>query len=322
MTKEKKTKEEEYDIFGNPYEQPMSAELLLRSHTMTKKIIDSIKQKNDSNLGDIEIVDRWGMSTISGYAKKKVKAGDVFCQYESRVEMDKLHAISQCQNQRSGKWYTLDNLIKNGVIAESERELFKLPENIQDFPYRQIYQMHRRQLADKSEWFTTAEQWVGLTDRAAVLSIPVSDIHSYIKPHISVELRNADGTILQQGYNISNQPTSQVSIITTTTANEVNGTTEFLTEFNESVVRSAIPFIRGNIGDSYSGCSMTLIKEGASSRTTVKTLDDFLAPFDTIWSRNMESKPAQRVDTEQLLNDLKRFGSVGEKDPNIMNQYK
>jgi hypothetical protein len=80
MTKSEKKTNEEIDIFGNPYEQPMSAALLLRSHTMTKKIVDQIREKNDSNLDMIEVTDRWATSTPLGYARKKVKASDVFSQ--------------------------------------------------------------------------------------------------------------------------------------------------------------------------------------------------------------------------------------------------
>jgi hypothetical protein len=206
MTKEKK--KDDVDIFSNPYEQPITAELLLRSYTLTEKIISDIRKKNDDNLGDIEILDRWGMSTIAGYAKKKVKASDVFVQYESRIKNERLRRLSQIQNQRSGQFYTLSNLIKNGVIAESERELFNLPNRIEDFPYRLISQFHRIKANNGKEYFSSHEQIVGLTNLATAVTIPISNMHWYIRPHVEIALRNADGTILQQGHNISDQPTA------------------------------------------------------------------------------------------------------------------
>jgi hypothetical protein len=262
------------------------------------------------------------VSTLGGYARKKIKASDVFVQYESRVKREKVRRLSQIQNQRSGKFYTLDNLIKNGVIAESERELFNLPSGIEDFPYRQISAFRRIRRADNTEWFSTHEQWVGLTNIAAIVTIPVDDMHTYIKPHIEPALRNTDGTILQQNYSISDQPTSQVSIITTNPQGEPSGSKEYITPFNETIVRSAMRWARGNIGDGYNGCSLALYKESPTNGTSVKTIEEFLMPFDSIWSRNMESKPTSRVDIDQMLKDLKRFGSEEDKDPNEGQPYK
>jgi hypothetical protein len=321
MTKsEKKTNEEEL-LLSNPYEQPITTALLLRSYTLTERLLSDIRKKNDDNLGEIEVTDRWGMSTLGGYAKKKVKASDIFVQYESRTKNERLRRIAQIQNQRSKVFHSLDNLIRNGVIAESERDLFNLPSSVQDFPYRQITQM-RRIMVNGKEYFSTEEQIVGINNLATVVTIPIPNMHWFIRPYIEVALRNADGTILQQSHSISEQPTTQVSITSTTPDGECNGRREYITPFTVEIVNSALKQIRGELGNGYNGCSMSLYKEGAHNGTSVKTIADFLGPFDEIWSRNMESKPTTRVDTDQLLKDLKRFGSAGDNDPNEMQQYK
>jgi hypothetical protein len=305
----------EPDIFGNPYEQPISTDLLLRSYTLTEKLINDIRKKNDDNLGEIEVTDRWATSTTLGYAKKKVKASDLFVQYESRTKNERLKRIAQIQNQRSKMFNTLDNLIRTGVIAPSERDLFNLPPGV-DFPYRQITQM-KRIMVNGKEFFSTEEQIFGITNIAAVVSLPIPNMHWFTRPHIEIALRNADGTILQQGYNISDQPTTQVSMTSITPDGECNGRREYITPFSVEIVNSACKQIRGQLGDANNGCSMSLYRDGVRSGTTVKTLDDFLAPFDSIWERNIESKPTQRVDIDQMWKDLKRFGSMGENDPNV-----
>jgi hypothetical protein len=54
---------------------------------------------------------------------------------------------------------------------------------------------------------------------------------------------------------------------------------------------------------------MALMKEGSSSSTLVRTIEEFLMPWDDIWLRNVESKPTSRVDIDQMLKDLRKLGS-------------
>jgi hypothetical protein len=186
-----------------PYEEPITSDLLLRSHILTEKIINEVRRHNDDEYGDIDAVDYWGMTTSAGFPRKRKKASDMFVQYESRTKQQKLKWLKQTQNLRSGQFYSLKNLIQNGVIAESERELFELPPCKDHYPFREIYQYHRIKRADGSEWSSTHELFTGITKTATVITLSVSDMYWYIKPTITYELGNIDGVMLPQDYNIT-----------------------------------------------------------------------------------------------------------------------
>ena len=144
-----------------PHEEPITAELLLRSHTTTEKILEQLRQKNNESAMEINVEDYWGKSNVDSMARRRVKASDVFIRYESQIKAKKLQWISQCQNQRSLQFYSLKNLIQSGVIDESERNLFEMPPGIEDFPYRQIYQFNRVKTSN-GEFLTTHEQFTGI----------------------------------------------------------------------------------------------------------------------------------------------------------------
>ena len=96
-----------------PHEEVISASLLLKSQTLTEKIIGQLRQKNNESGLELDVVDYWGMSNTNSLARKKVKAADIFIEYEdSRTKKNKLRWLSQAQNQRSGQFYTLENLIQ------------------------------------------------------------------------------------------------------------------------------------------------------------------------------------------------------------------
>jgi hypothetical protein len=324
MTKSQQVKSEEKILL--PHEEPITADLLLRSQTLTEKIIDEVRKRNDEEFGELEGIDRWAMSTSYGYARKKIKASDVFIDNtdETRAKGKKTRWLNVTQNKRSKAFYSLKNLVDSGVIAESEREYFNLPgEGIEDYPYRQIYNIFRIKKKDGSEWISTLEQWVGLSSQAGVVTCPVDDMMWYIKPRITYELRTSEGTLLPQGANIAEQITKKAAIIRTTGfLGEVIGDRVYTQEWNEEVFRSVLKMIRGQAGDSYQGCALTLQKEGeVQDSTSVKTIEDFLLPFDTIWEKNRNAQPITRIDSKQLLKDLTDASAVLQTKTGAENQY-
>ena len=83
MTKSQPQISEKKVTLENIYEQPLSRQMLLRSHTATEKILDEAKKINDESGSEIEVADRWSKSTPTGYSTKKLKASEMFIQYES-----------------------------------------------------------------------------------------------------------------------------------------------------------------------------------------------------------------------------------------------
>jgi hypothetical protein len=296
-----------------PNEEPISAELLLRGHTLTERIIDQLRKKNNDSGLELDVVDYWGRSNQTSMARKRVKPSDIFIEYESWIKSRKLKWLSQVQNQHSGAFYSLKNLIENDVISESERELFELPSNISDFPFRQIYQYMRVKRADGSEYFTTHEQWTGISRTATVVTISVSDLYWYIKPTVKYDLRNMDGSILQEGRSVMDNKTVQIATTQTTSQREPAGQKVYILPFSPAVAYSALKLAHGSIGDPYNGSSMMLISEGAHNPIGVKDPKLFAeAPFDQLWNELTKPAPQINIDSHDLLNYLK--GNEGSKN--------
>jgi hypothetical protein len=98
---------EDKESVNNLYEQPMSSELLMRSHTLTEAIIDQLRKKNDDTGLELDVPDTWAKSNQYSMATKRVKPKDVFIQYESVSKEQKLKFLAQTQNQRTGKFYSI-----------------------------------------------------------------------------------------------------------------------------------------------------------------------------------------------------------------------
>jgi hypothetical protein len=244
------------------YDEPITAELLLRSHTVTEKILAEIRSRNEQAvIGDLNVVDYWGKSNHDSLPTKKIKASEIFMDYDTpKSKQKKLRWLSRVQSARSGAFYTLDNLIGNGIIAESERSLFKLPSHAKDYPWREIYQYHRIKLADGSEFLSALEMWHGLTRVASVVSISVNDLCYYIQPAVERELRYPDGRWLQSNA-IYDEKTVQVSIVRSGSTSDPVGEKVYMVPFSQNIARSALKLAHGSYTDLYNGCSLSLIKQ-------------------------------------------------------------
>jgi hypothetical protein len=291
------TKDKE-NVIENIYEQPISAEMILRPYTLTENIVNQARKINDENLGMIEVIDPWGKGTSTGTdsmghalgtlatIKKKASQLREFVDFQpSPTKTKKLQFIKQTMNQRSKKFYTIESLIQMGVLHPSERELYKFPPYASDFPYRTVYQYRRVQRADKTEYLTTHEYITSVDDQGTVVSIALEP-HTYIVPNIIREKRNTDGTPLRPGASIANTDTVQVSIIKSNPNREVFGKVEYLTPFTKEVVLSALRFAHGELGDRYNGASMTIVKENYPQSYSVFEVDEFVnANFNDLWNR-------------------------------------
>jgi hypothetical protein len=301
-----------------PHEEPINAETLLRTHTLTEQIIGQLRKKNSENLAEVEVEDYWGVSSGAGPARKRVKLSETnaFVVYEnSYSKKGKLRWLSQSQNQRSHQFYSLENLINNSVISENERELFEFPPGITDFPYRQIYQFYRIKRGDNSEYFSAHEQWSGISNTATVVTVSVPDFYYFIKPAVSYELRNLDGTPVQAGQSIVDNKTVQIATTKMTPHGDIAGRREYILRFTPEVAYSALKLARGQVGDHHNGSSMVLIKEGNTNPVGVKDPKLWAeAPFDELWEELRKPAPQINIDSHDLLNYLKSNEASKNKD--------
>jgi len=301
-----------------PHEEPISAELLLRTHTITEQIIDQLRKKNSENLAEVEVEDYWGVSSGAGPARKRVKLSETnaFIVYEnSYSKKGKLRWLSQAQNQRSHQFYNLENLINNSVISENERDLFEFPPGISDFPYRQIYQFHRIKRGDGSEYLSTAEQWTGISKTATVVTVSIPDFYYFIKPAVSYELRNLDGTPVRDGQSIVDNKTVQIATTKVMPHGDISGRREYILRFTPEVAYSALKLARGQVGDHYNGSSMVLIKEGVENLVGVKDPKLWAeGNFDVLWDELRKPAPQINIDSKDLLNYLKSNEGSKNKD--------
>jgi hypothetical protein len=243
--------------------------------------------------------------------------------YESRYKTNKKEKwLATVKNARSRKWYTLKGLIDNDVINENERQLFELPEGVEDYPFRTISQFKRIKTADGSEWFSTEEQWVGITDNATVVSCPVSDLHWYLVPTVNRIYRNPDGSPLEPGQNITNTRTVRIATTIVGIDREMIGKRMYMTPFTPEIVHSALRFASGKIGDPR-GASLTFIKEGTNARVGCKSIEEFIsAPFDAYFEQHSNTQRPLRIDSKQLLKDLTDASAALKTKTENVDQYR
>jgi hypothetical protein len=275
----------------NIYEKPITENVILRPYIFTERIVEETRKLNDENMGEVQVPKyKVVLADAEDYQrmpKVGVKASQVFVDFQPSItKTKKLLFIKQCMNQRSKKFYTLKNLVELGIIHESERDLYKLPPGINDYPYHQIYQFRRVRCADSTEWLDVHEQITGVTDQGSVVSISVDPLR-YVRPTILHEKRKVDGTPLNPGESIANTDTMQVSIIRSSHENnEVSGTTEYLLPFTKQNVMSALKFAHGEIGDSYNGCSLAIYKENTTPSYGILDVDEWIQmDFKDLWKK-------------------------------------
>jgi hypothetical protein len=104
-TKDKDNKE---NVIENIYEQPITADIILRPYTLTENIINQTKKINDENMGQVQVSDYWAKTDSESHRPtKSVKASQVFIDFQpSPTKTKKLQFIKQTFNQRSKKPYT------------------------------------------------------------------------------------------------------------------------------------------------------------------------------------------------------------------------
>jgi hypothetical protein len=301
-----------------PHEEEISSELLLRGHTLTEDIIAQLRKKNIETTDiELEVDDYWAKSNESSMAKRRVKLSqtNAYIQYENPMSKKrKLLWLRQVQNQRSNAFYSLRSHIQNGIIDESEIDLFEFPPGITDFPYRQIYQFHRIMKADGSQYLSTHEQWTGINKNATVVSLSIPDLYYYIKPTVKYELRAADGSPIREGYSAVDNKTIQIATTQVSPSEDIAGRKEYILPFSAEVAYSALKLAHGTLGDVYNGSSMAIMKEGMPSVYGVKDPKVWAeGDFDVLWDEISKPQAQINVDPAKLVNYLKNDAGSKEK---------
>jgi hypothetical protein len=79
---------------------------------------------------------------------------------------------------------------------------------------------------------------------------------------------------------------------------------EYSTDKVHQILRDIPP--AGDFSDLYS-CSLTFVKIGEThNATTVKSLTEFLEPFDVVWHKHMDPKSGAQVDVKELVTELQK----------------
>jgi hypothetical protein len=308
MTKsEKKTNEDDSSRQSLlPHQEIMSRELLFRSQSITQHIIEERNQESDSSKVRIGATE---MSSLGGgqLIHKKLKPSEVFNQYQSYVNKKKQMWLDKCWIPRSEKWYTLTTLIENGIIHPSERQYYKFPpgRDITDFPWRETSSIYRIKGLDGKEYYSDIQQWHGLDVNGTVHTQTfVADLYSYILPDFDRQYRYLDGRMASPAER-NNPDVGQVSILNRDPSGEIAGRTVYTLEWSPKVLHSGLQMKRGEVGDSNRGVALVLKDESIPNMSLgIKTVQEFLLPFDELWKEKSEARPMTRTDTNKFVEDL------------------
>jgi hypothetical protein len=169
--------------------------------------------------------------------------------------------------------------------------------------------------ADGSEYFWDFEEFTGISRTASVISFTTNDIYSYIKPTVSYDLRNIDGSSIREGYSVVDNKTVQIATTKVMPGGDIAGRREYILKFTPEVAYSALRLARGSYTDPYNGCSLAFIKEGEPNPIGIKDAKLWAeGDFNEIFAEH--SKPTHQtqinVDPSKLMNYLK--SDVGSKE--------
>ena len=103
---------------------------------------------------------------------------------------------------------------------------------------------------------------MGVTKNGTVLTTPVDDLHWYIDPTVTYEIRNMSGGQIQHNENIEDMKTVRVAMIKSLPTQMVAGTKTYITPFTPEVAYSALKMARGSITDQRDGHSVSIMKAG------------------------------------------------------------
>ena len=208
--------------------------------------------------------------------------------------------IKSATHPKTKKWYTPQSLNASGEIPDSDLEQFE----DKDYPHVRLNRLTRVKGLGGKEYLERMFTIYALTREGNPIHKVIKEADYWHKPVVVYEYVPEDLDDKEEGKQI------RVAIVRDGFGNgqEPTGQKVNLIEFTEEKVHSILkenPPI-GDFTDLYHGCSLCLVKVGETQDTTsVKSLNEFLEPFDEIWARN-RSIPNANVDIKGLISELQK----------------
>lgn len=209
---------------------------------------------------------------------------------------------------RSGKWNTVTSLQDQGVLSDLDLESFEGKE----FPSFSLNRLTRLKNQDGKEYLERMFTINSLTREGNAIHKTITEIDYYHRPVINHEIvpENPDNQEGKQ-IHVSIMPSGGIGW-----GQEPRGMKVQLLEYSEDMVHSILKDIPpiGSFSDVNNGCGLMLVKVGETHDATgVKSLAEFVEPFDIVWQKHM-SIPGGNVDIKQLVAELqKQSAAAGEK---------
>ena len=193
--------------------------------------------------------------------------------------------IQKTTHPRTGKWYTVKSLQEAGVISD-------LDQFDSEPPYARLNRLARVKSGNK-EWLERMFTLYAITHEGNVVHKVIIDSDYYHEPEVTYQYVPANPED-QNGKQI------HVGIVRNQEALlEPTGQKVQLLEYSEDKVHQILRDFppAGEFSDLYNGCSLTLKKVGeAHDLAIVKSLSEFLEPFDMVWNRLRNPNTGAKID--------------------------
>jgi hypothetical protein len=274
--------EEEYSISN----EEISESLLLRCWNKTlEPVYETIKINKESG----------------------VKYPERFVNYLDTAEpMDvkqKRRWLAASINTKTGEFHTLDQLLAAGKISKTEKKLF----GDKQFPRRELTQMIRHQDDNKREWLVRNERWIGLTENAGVVSVPVVDIDFARQVVPSPDS-------VPQDPSLQGSPHVKVLKIGTCLPGYYGAPKILLTPFTKENVL-AVKQKAQSSDELHGQVSLILSKDNAHNPISAPDFDTFVnGPFDELWKQLTKPAPQINLNPKDLANYIKYDRESKNKD--------
>jgi hypothetical protein len=205
--------------------------------------------------------------------------------------------IQKTTHPRTGKWYTVKSLQEAGVISDLEVDQFD-----SELPYARLNRLTRVKSGNK-EWLERMFTLYAITREGNVVHKVIIDSDYYHEPEVTYQYVPANPED-QNGKQI------HVGIVRNQEALlEPTGQKVQLLEYSEDKVHQILRDFppAGEFSDLYNGCSLTLKKVGeAHDLAIVKSLSEFLEPFDMVWNRLRNPNTGAKIDVKELVTELQK----------------
>jgi hypothetical protein len=275
------------------------AELLLRRFRKAEEVFEKARSFNRSK----------------GYDEQLSKA---YIRYEKPFQQRIYERwLAQVTNPDTGQFNTMKMLKTAGIVARGESEF-----DNKTYPRIELFQLHRIKTHSGQEYLRRVMMWYGLSQKGTEISRFVNDIDVEIIPAISyVPLEDSiqvGRMAEEESYRYGKRTIAKVENDNGIYSGIETGKTIFITPFTAEAVQEAIKYARGSFDDHYNGCTLELIDENKQHPIAVKSLEEFMQPFDIIWKKTQQ--PPTNINLKDLVDQLKPNKDAEQQEGKIVGQ--